>query len=79
MRFEKADPSIRNTVWECAGWNFYVDNQGDVHTSFGSPWSEEYLNGPGETTHNHWLENGGTSLGPEGVLIRECNPSLENK
>lgn len=75
----KADPSIRDTVWECAGWNFYVDSQGDVHTSFEFPWSEKYLVAPGGFKHNHWLRAGGTTIGPDGELIRECNPSLENK
>ena len=75
----KADPSIRDTIWECAGWNFYIDNQGDVHTSFEFTWSEEYLNAPGETPHNHWLDREGISISPNGVMIRECNPSLENK
>ena len=75
----KADPSIRNTIWKAAGWNFYIDVNGDVHTSFSESWSEKHLNREGQIPHNHWLGDYGMSIGPKGVLIRECNPSLENK
>lgn len=72
----KAHPSIRNTYWLCADWYFYVDSEGDVHTSFSRPWHKRHLNKPGQCPHNHWLKGGGLWIGPGGHLL---NPSLENK
>lgn len=72
----KAHPSIRDTYWICAGWYFYVDLSGDVHTSYEDPWSDASLNSPGRLPHNHWLTSEGRSIGTGGRMLSQ---SLENK
>lgn len=74
-----AHESIRECVWKLEGWYFYIDVDGNVHTSMYKEWDFKYIDK--RLGHNHWLSRDGMKLdcGYDAPVLIESFKNIENE